>query len=1813
MASTGSLSGVLFSNLRVLRMKSNLLEYPVLLLPRVKELHLSHNNIRRLPPMQGVPCLEVLILSHNQIQAFSKDKEAWQTTRALRSIDVSFNKIDALPSELAAWLRTLKHLDGLQWVQLRGNIFCTYFSEYQALVTKLLPTLTKVDDVNLARMTANTSVGHGEVRSMRAELEAQADFCFGRTFPDVWINGQIVDFVDRVEQFDTIEDAAALVEERVGAKFKEPAEAKQFFFRNRLKMLDATIGVRKGFEENANLGMDKRELQLQAEMDEGGEQTCPLVTELVQEFDEALAGHSSMQTSVQLVFEQASRLTGMAADRLGGLFEGKRDGKTTKEEVSMTLVQQIEMIYERFPDARPLLVRTLAKFAPVPQHRLGEYSIAMLGSIARGSDAGMQIVVDVIVEMLIPMLRDKHISDKSCETVVQGLGKLRMQQLADALIPMVNRLMLFLRSIRADANTNSKTTGALYGLIRCALTKPEAVEDVKKDLKELCNTVLNAERLTDQLEFELYVDATAILRDCIGHNPPECIYQMRLNEEGSSKVHNVLTDNVINLCRGRASEILQLPQCKKVGVALDLLTDLLIHDEGIQRDLLDSPSPKDNRLVTLLSRICSQVPADPILLTAALRGLREILSIKVWRERYLKQVNSELALASDENIVISYIEETRFKGLHRSCEMHVMQTEKETGSGDAKASALATSTFELSSCTNHLTHAAIVSIVRFLNVFSVLGSSAGNSYAADLRLCKQISSQIDELGREALLFKLLEVPSSHVQETVIECIGSTEISQLDDNDFMLMIDLLNPSRIAVEEKLLGSVMTRLTAIIEMEGAAADKFRSKHAQRVIHKTFEVISRNAERPTYSNMDEERQKVKLGRQAVALIAAASRQPLLRCHLRGQGVVDDMRGMLKNEEKLNSYMASDIFVELTWTGRNVEYLANCLGGMDAVDCRRKQGFRIVHRIANVLCGLADVEGALPEDTSAMAQQETLMWHDRKIRRDFCRDDNICEDTTKQQEMFTTFMFLERIINFLESRLDFEGDELSEKPLTKTFQLQKQASKFVTWLRESANTQHAKLDGIAKSERDREDAIEINVEDPPVVIADDTNELLLLSFMTQGQRVQSGLNGLTPTRGFARPRIPDTLRCNERFFIEGAKGEVDAVYPLSAFLRGVYALLVVPTVEKFRSQTIRQLRAPSMQLRLVALVKSCGSLVNCHVAAKLLRVLEEALKLMPGQAVVGDEKAYVGSLLVAAKFASSCLETLSPLLEDPGGLELTEQQLTLCTEALRLLRSVASALVRLHLSDTPNVQEDCVQAALGHALSYQTIRAVVLSLLYDLELGAGRAHGRNITDAYLGSSLARGGMRQMAAELLSLVLDAYPKMRYEVLELMSYYEAVGRHHMRESCRSDLLARVNAHKYRVAMQRMLQERNRPDERILLVIDMELPKIKGRTGGRIAAAADAPAQMLVLTTLRILIMGRPKHKALQAKCGHCPPESFCPIGPSIEDQYKYLKLTRVIVGPDRQTLILGWMRRGGNGEDFDVIVCHKSDERKAVADALCFNSGQGVEDRITPSQDTVIARAVQQATGSNGPPLAWHYAVSKPGTSDSRLSLFVLTESDFFEFEVIFDNWLAPFEETPHTGHDDVHSFGRDIAQGQLWLPVQLPSQVFDEKDDPWNALAAQGDVDEPPPKALKALESKAGGAVPPPPDPNSSDLKSSRDRAIMLTAQEAAAGAPEMSQEERQDAALKRSQERLLKLLDRASLENLSEVEFSSGDVPLLGLSFSASKGSAERQVHIRFLDDVAREEWRMGIAFAISRSEEATWQRGWNGRSSHVGPTVLV
>merc|ERR1719388_172783 len=285
--------------------------------------------------------------------------------------------------------------------------------------------------------------------------------------------------------------------------------------------------------------------------------------------------------------------------------------------------------------------------------------------------------------------------------------------------------------------------------------------------------------------------------------------------------------------------------------------------------------------------------------------------------------------------------------------------------------------------------------------------------------------------------------------------------------------------------------------------------------------------------------------------------------------------------------------------------------------------------------------------------------------------------------------------------------------------------------------------------------------------------------------------------------------------------------------------------------------------------------------------------------------------------------------------------------------------------------------------------------IMYDLQVDSGSSSGDTISANFAKGSMARKGMREMCSRVLAQHLQHCAPVKYAVLEAFTQAVTFGKQAIRSSYMCELLAMLNQGRYAVGVEELLQEihnrgPNNP-ERVLRLFEVEM-----------CHSGSSIFRTLIVSNLNLYIMDKPSSLM---HCGVCPPERFCPHKPVIERTCPYVDICRMIKGYGSQLLVLGNIQPDGV-EAFEHMIFHQTRDRDIFVEMVHTLTAQSrvadLHDCAAVCGDAMTRLVVRDAVcGETGMDdiFALSYAMRQ---DKGRLSLFILTSANIYEFQVNFD-------------------------------------------------------------------------------------------------------------------------------------------------------------------------------------------------------------------
>eukprot|EP00746_Dinoflagellata_sp_MGD_P070651 gnl/MRDRNA2_/MRDRNA2_28897_c0_seq1.p1 gnl/MRDRNA2_/MRDRNA2_28897_c0~~gnl/MRDRNA2_/MRDRNA2_28897_c0_seq1.p1 ORF type:complete len:1753 (+),score=324.55 gnl/MRDRNA2_/MRDRNA2_28897_c0_seq1:228-5486(+) len=1413
------------------------------------------------------------------------------------------------------------------------------------------------------------------------------------------------------------------------------------------------------------------------------------------------------------------------------------------------LMQNMTLVLDRHDSARLLCIRSIAKLCAVATGGVGDRCMAMLGQLLCAGGDVQREVIESVEEIIVPLMQERKLTDPTVLVIMRGLSNIaKDENLLEPLGKCLKTMMKRISGWFIEVTINPPGGPSVLSLLAVA-TNLEHNAKIAEEC-QLVDTVTitldNRQLVQNETLRGMYLDLLIIARNLarLGKHVVEAFANTGLHVKLIAQLKGFLNDDLTRM------NVVELRTCSHL---IDAITEMMKFSDDVLKESLLS-----YKLLGLVMRAPKAHVADPMLLAASLKAVRVVIENEEMREEYLRDIVEDLGRMTP---LLPYLGNKKYDQCYNLAERHRKDYNPKTAvEGEAPA---------LKSCTNRLVHHAFIAIIEMIEFFTAMTEDPQ---------CTLVSETLNDQGRETALFTLLDVPSDDVKVAVMKCIEKVQLNQLDSEEIGFLIKLLNDSKnigAGRTEELLESVIGQLERLVlDHTSPAGEFFMSDHSEVSIHEIFNILARNEERQTYGDLQEEGQKTTLSLACISFLRTCGRLVELRRFLRNPQAKQHLTEILKNEDELHTPTNPDIIIDRSITGTSVETLLQSFGGVDRLNPKRKVAFRATQRIADVLEGRTDLLDGTTDLTSyTFSKREALMWDDVKSKKHLkYLDDDEWNERAFQQTSFIACAGFDRLLMYLDGAFDSmvskEGAHAKhmddeETALRFQYEMDSMAAHIVEEM--------DKADQAAKDKEEPDELLIADLEGPTKSSMGSPDKNIAR------ERLMGAMQALSKapskeTIALFLPLNPD-FEINEELFLDEEEGLVGPAFIVAATLRCAHVLLSRPVSNRVRTEMIEYLKRAETMRKLLMLIPVTGYL-NCNVSAKFLKVMSQVLTLPPDQTQESISSLLLFDMLSTfiKRLCVPALQVMKQTTERP--LNIHEQ--VLCTEISRTVEIIGRNIPYIIFSgERAEPQELCVMRCLERFISTTVVSAITQMIMYDLQVDSGSSSGDTINADFARGSMARKGMRETCSRVLAQHLQHCAPMKYAVLEAFTQAVTFGKQAIRSSYMVELLAMLNLGRYAVGVEELLQEihdrgPNNP-ERVLRLFEVEICT----TGARMF-------RTLIITNLNLYIMDKPSSAM---HCGVCPPERFCPHKPVIERTCPYVDVCRLIKGYGSQLLTIGWIQPDGS-EGFEHIVCHKSAERDILCEMIHTLTAQSkhadLRDCSQVCSDAMTRLIIKEAVGVDDDIFALTYAVRQ---DKDRLSLFVLTSQNIYEFQVNFDSY----------GYDPDLPASAD-AEDEIGPQIEM-----DENEKMLNELGHGVDSSQRESK-LNGGDDDAHLGGKQKSDAVATKLKAIRERRKEAMRKSEAArldacnrgtfGDLGLSHQEKRDAFFKKTKENYLKPIVEQPVSAITMIGFMPGDTPVLRLDVGET-------MIISFFDDMARENWRRALACALNQAEGGpAWAR---------------
>ncbi|CAD7922663.1 unnamed protein product [Amoebophrya sp. A120] len=1752
-----------FQNLLILKARHNCLIQVNLQLSTLKELNLAYNELVSLPSLMGVPNLEVLILAHNRIDG-KFDTISAQCKR-LKRLDLSSNQIQLNPTLLQAGILSLRRLPNLVTLKIKENPFCTVFPEYQVYMLKALGQLAALDDVKISPET-------------RQEINSTP--------------------LLSMDRFDEIYD------DRVKKQRQEEAAKKGDSLLLEFPCLMSLINLFREIVQHAD--------KAQRCADQALLQCVALTDDL-----EAYGGKSFFSEIAQV------------------------------PESIETFLQLANLLLERHDTIRSHVIQILARCSLVTTRRFGKKCVEALANCMKSDSTMHDDCAAAIENIIIPnitvestMLHEAIaklaydipiVAEKSLSPLVTDLGAWFIEDPGNE--PIIEMLDACTR-YRENAQTVLRAHGkALHKQMVTALDNKSLFGDLTKRRMWMGTVRFARNCIDNEADDDIYF--VKVFRSTRGRIPLTVEERKKLLEEaeelhddgggagggGSGQKARGLGETLqyfksVSLhvkliaryrdSKGADGDIATMPgvDCKTAAEILKFLTTVMRKDVKILIDCATS-----YHVVKELCEIIRIQIADPYMLTEACNMLTLILYHNAVRMDYIRYVAESL---SNVTPLLQYLGGKKYNQMYARIEKYRLEAMASSGSGgDSSADPYGgklTKGPVMASLTSELMHSVFIAIVQLVEFFC---TSPRDDYGNLDSTSEMIAQCFDRAQRETVLMSLLEVPSDELRISVMKCISKVPLSQLDLDETGKLIKVMSDTRVVGvgrTEYVLSMVISMLRIITcatpensePDDAVVGEAFRDHQAELAVAEVFDTLYRNSVRDTFGSEDEEDEKLQLSSHCLSFLVEASQFSSMRKFFRTKEAESLFLHVLKNEEAFHAGPRQDVCLEQTWCGRSLEFLLNAVSGQKGIqlDTQKKQCFRVVARIADVLEGRSDALRTISDPETpgisyvTLARREARMWGMEEGQHLPFLDADEWIDRAASAEAFVDAGGIDVLLQLLSDPGVTEREKYYR-------QLESEASTFKQEVYAYSKTQEEELArAIALRSANEEptqlyytpDDLGQNLEEGATASAGRKSLMTALMAIEDHHLADEDASAMFVFH-------PEEFVCNEHFFQDDT-WKVNRSYLVAAVLRCLYMLAVVPVTDKLRFNVYAQLRSLDTMRRLLAILDSVPVL-PCNCCAKLLRIIARVLTAvneaktenfkavaLPGENSKEDDQLILFDLV--CHFLKRLGGNMLHLLRSTRSKFLSENEQALCSELASAVAVITTNVPYIKFSTIPMVQNNFIEKCIERVLPPVMIRVAVSMVLYDLQstvhavfaslLNGKKKHNHEVLLHRVLHHEDYNLLRRMATRVLSEHIARTPNAKYSILEAFVSAEVFANQSVRATYLKDLLTSVNMGVYRLFLERNMF----PQERIYALC----PVYFEETGTSVG--------LLCLTNVAIYALriaeGLPAYHTANLGTEWTPAwELRAPRVTTVIWQKPYYSVVRIWTGPGEQYFGIGWRgdlaprladrpftvvksqevhktstpaprTQPGSGT---VCICKNAGDRSEFVNAIQQLSGpEARRQALVLKHPQLMAEVHAKALAANNggaaasssnsgtssfdeesaPVLCFSFAEREVKPGAYRQSFFLLTESVLKEYSFNWKKFQVPTAEEQDAQPEDVLSSN---------LQRTLLQQTSDDEDED---------------EFVKQRRERLVRTYP-------HKIKSHRAR---MHDHEESPRRNRLSPKDGNTAS------ELLAEVDSFPLEGLAEVEFAAEEKCTLRLNLGGTN------VVILFADDLAREAWREALNFVL-------------------------
>jgi hypothetical protein len=806
----------------------------------------------------------------------------------------------------------------------------------------------------------------------------------------------------------------------------------------------------------------------------------------------------------------------------------------------------------------------------------------------------------------------------------------------------------------------------------------------------------------------------------------------------------------------------------------------------------------------------------------------------------------------------------------------------------AKGTIVGQEAIPINSLSNKYLHRLFIAIIDLVKFFS--NKLMETTIPEISELCTSISTTLNANDREELLFNCLEVQNDSVRLAVVQCLDKIPVEEIDIEETGHIVRILESYKnlgVGRTEEVLSQIFILITKILE-NGEKGEEFRNKFGEMVITECLNILYRNQERDLTLFKDENYEKIMLTASGVFFLKNCSKYENLHSYMENLKAEENMRKILKCEEKYSTYNEIPVDIERTWIGTNIEALLINFTSSDHLFPYNEVSYRIIQRIANVLNNSPEEEiYVIPRSSDEHVKNLLSFIEEKKKQRDqqensawpskMQNDESNISNFNTQHNKFSQMKGVTLILNFLLGRSSMRLIEI-EKKLSKEFDTTYDKQELLKSMNIKVQELTSEFTEQCKKAEDNENNPKTFIE-----IDDTESDLLIRAMQEQDLNIEENSYAMG-----------NEIKELDDFQYDKPEYKLRAKI-LACFLRCIISALEIGPA-KCRSDTIAELQDFK---NLKFLTKLCASTGWKHstLGAKYLRVIKHIIIFSPITNFRPAEEIILFEVLALALI--QILEIIKIKVTNWERVALNKEDHFLIDEASSVGASLCKSVYTfswsrkvegIYMERTSvlikSVQEQAAAYILEQLIPLNSVRSYIEILFYDMT-----TRERMVRQSYskpLEDILYMEKARESIGDILATYIALNENAKYRVLEYCKMGTIFNDKIFNATYLQDIMNKGNMTLFSIELSKYMKKN-------YIAFHMKqgiTPELISNIswGDMVESGSNKMQKILFLITSRCIYLLNP---CTSPPCPLCGEERFCPEPPSYRTHILFENLTKIV--------------------------------------------------------------------------------------------------------------------------------------------------------------------------------------------------------------------------------------------------------------------------------------------------------------------------------